>query len=306
MSATAGDKTTLESWHPFRSVEGQEEYLAFYDRRAQRWPVRSESAMVSTTFGDTFVRVQGPPDGPPMVLLPGDSETSLSWIPVVEAFASEYRVYAFDHIYDIGRSINRKQPRRPDDFVDWLDELFDELDLHDVRLVGHSYGGWIASLYALEHPQRLDRMVLLSPPTVLRPPLGLVARAILYGLLPSRSYIRRYLYWYAPNCVRQEPTRAAIDEMVEEDILGRRCFKIKKREIVRPTVLSDEDWQRLAVPTLFLVGRNEVSYSAEQAVHRLNTVAPHVKTAITDGDHHLTITQPDWVIRQVLEFFAHG
>jgi pimeloyl-ACP methyl ester carboxylesterase len=258
--------------------------------------------MVPTTFGDTFVRVQGPADGPPLVLLPGDSETSLSWISVIEAFASEYRVYALDHIYDIGRSIYRRQPRRPADFVRWLDELFDKLDVHDVRLVGHSYGGWIASLYALESPERLNKLVLLSPPTVLQPPLGLYARAILYGILPSRFITRRYLYWYAPDCVRHEEARATIDEMIEEDILARRCFKMKKREIVRPTVLPDEDWQRLAVPTLFLVGRNDVSYSAERAVKRLAAVAPNIKIEITDGDHHLTVTKPDWVIQHVLGF----
>jgi len=294
----------MEPWHPFRSTAAKQEYLAFYDARAQRWPIPSESTMVSTTFGDTFVRVQGPTEGPPLVLLPGDSESSLSWIPVIEAFASEHRVYALDHIYDIGRSIYRRRPRRPGDFVRWLDELFDELDLHDVRLVGHSYGGWMAALYALDFPERLDKLVLVSPQGVLRPPLGLLARAIVYGTVPSPSYIRRYLYWYAPDCVRHDTTRATIDEMIEEDILARRCFKIKRREIVRPTVLSDEDWPRLAVPTLFLVGRNEVSYSAERAVQRLATVAPHVKTEIADGDHHLTIVQPDWVIQQVLGFLA--
>jgi len=78
----------------------------------------------------------------------------------------------------------------------------------------------------------------------------------------------------------------------------------QQREIVRPTVLSDEDWPRLAVPTLFLVGRKEVIYSAERAIQRLATVAPHIKTDITDGDHHLIIVQPDWVIRQVLAFLA--
>ncbi len=170
---------------------------------------------------------------------------------MIEALASEHRVYALDHIYDIGRSIYRKQPRRPGDFVRWLDEVFDELDVHDVRLVGHSYGGWIASLYALEFPERLDKLVLLSAPTVLRPPLGLYARAILYGTFPSRSYIRRYLYWYAPDCVR-----------------------------------------------------HEVSYSAERTVRRLAAVAPRVKAEITDGDHHLTITRPDWVIQHVLGFLA--
>jgi len=58
----------------------------------------------------------------------------------------------------------------------------------------------------------------------------------------------------------------------------------------------------IAVPTLFLVGRNDVSYSAERAVQRLAAVAPHIKTEVTDGDHHLTITKPDWVIEHVLGF----
>ena len=69
----------------------------------------------------------------------------------------------------------------------WLDELFDELDLHDVRLVVHSYGGWMAALYALEFPERLDKLVLVSPQGVLRPPLGVIGRAIVYGTVPSPS-----------------------------------------------------------------------------------------------------------------------
>ena len=306
--------TTIESaarsqsdpWHPFRSAEAKQEYVSFYDRRAERWPVPSETRMIATSFGDTSVRVSGPEDGPPLVLLPGDSETSLSWMPVVEAFASEHRVYAADHIYDVGRSIYRRQPRRPHDLVRWLAELLDELDVHDVRLVAHSYGGWISALYALEFPKRLDKLVLVSPQGVLRPPLGLVPRAILYGTLPWRSVIQRYLYWYAPDCIQSDATRSAIDEMVEEDLLARKCLKIKKSQLVRPTVIPDEDWQRLAVPTLYLIGRNDVSYSAERAVQRLSAVAPTVTTAITDGDHHLTITKPDWVAQRVLEFLADG
>ena len=212
----------MEPWHPFRSAASRQEYLAFYDARARRWPMPSESRMVSTTFGETFVRVQGPADGPPLLLLPGDRESSISWMPVIEAFASEHRVYALDHIADIGRSIYRRQPRRADDLVRWLDELFDALQIHDLRLVGHSFGGWMAARYALEFPERLDRLVLLSPlATVLRPPLGTLARAIVYDTFPRRPIVRRYLYWYAADCVRHDATRATIDEMIEEDILAR-------------------------------------------------------------------------------------
>jgi len=301
-----------EPWHPFRSEASRQEYLAFYDARARRWPcVPSESKMVRTpTFGDTFVRVQGPPSGPPLLLLPGDSESSLSWIPVIEAFASRHRVYAVDHIYDIGRSICRRggEPRRPDDFVRWLDELLDQLQLYDrLSIVAHSYGGWMAALYALKFPERLAKLVLISPcATVLHAPPGLLVRAVLYGTVPCcrRPIARRYLYWYAPDSVRRDETRVIIDEMVDEDIIAKRCYR--RRRFVLPTVLSDEDWHRLslAVPTLYLIGRNDVSYSAERAVQRLSAVAPRVKTEITDGDHHLTIVEPEWVIRQVLGFLA--
>jgi len=71
--------------------------------------------------------------------------------------------------------------RTPDDFVQWLDELFTALELHNINVIGHSYGGWQASLYALAHPERLKKLVLLAPASaVLRPPLGLMVRAILY------------------------------------------------------------------------------------------------------------------------------
>jgi len=58
---------------------------------------------VDTSLGQTFVRVQGPATDPPLVLLPGDSENSLVWIPVIEAPSADHRTYALDHIADIER-----------------------------------------------------------------------------------------------------------------------------------------------------------------------------------------------------------
>jgi pimeloyl-ACP methyl ester carboxylesterase len=246
--------------------------------------------------------VQGPADGPPLLLLPGDSETSLAWIPVIGALSETYRTYAPDQIYDRGRSVYRREIRNRDDFTKWLDELLTGLDLTTVRLMGHSYGGWLATLFALAHPERVERLVLLSPAaTVLPPPPGLVLRAILYDRLPLRCVVKRYLYWYAPDAVRNLETRSVVGKMIEEDLLARRCFK--RRRFIIPTVLSDEDWGTLRVPTLFLIGKNEVTYAADKAVRRLSAVAPTVRTAVAEGgDHHLTIVDPGWVSDHVLRF----
>lgn len=56
--------------HPFKSVAARDSYLAFYERHAAEWPVPSETRMVDTEDGQTFVRISGSAEAPPLVLLP--------------------------------------------------------------------------------------------------------------------------------------------------------------------------------------------------------------------------------------------
>ena len=292
--------------HPFRSPQAKQEYLTVYDDLAKRWPTPSETRFVHTSFGQTFIRIQGPIDGAPLVLLPGDTETSLSWLPVIRPLSQGFRTYAIDHVYDNGRSIYTKAMSRPEDFVDWLDQVFVGLGLDRLNLAGYSYGGWQSALYALAHPEKVERLVLLTPAsTVLSPGPVILARAILYFFLPFRFVTKNYFYWYGPDAVKDERMRARVDEMVEEDLLSRRCFK--KRRFVNPARLTDADWLALKVPTLFLVGKNDRTYSPARAVRRLHEVAPMVEAKIAPNtDHYIMLTNPDWVVQHTLRFLQES
>lgn len=293
-----------EPYHPFKSQEAKETYVAYYDEHAKRWPVPSEEKMVKTSFGQTFVWISGPEDGPPLVLLPGDSENSLAWIPQVEALSKDYRIYAFDQIFDWGRSIYTRPLKKPSDFVQWLDELFIELELENINLIGFSYGGWQASLYALSYPQRLNKLILIASIGVLSPRIEVLVRGILYYFFPTPSMVKNYLYWYNADSIKDKKSKAVIDNMVTETLLSFESFK--RRKFVPPTVLTDQDWQSLKVPTLFLVGENEVTYSAKKAIEHLNEVAPKVKTAITPAaGHDLAIVKTEWVNDEVLKFLTN-
>lgn len=296
----------IAAHHPFRSPQAKQEYLRFYDHQAEQWPTPSDARVVGTSFGQTFIRIQGPVDGAPLVLLPGDTETSLSWLPVIEPLSQSFRTYAIDHVYDNGRSIYTKEMSRPSDFVDWLDDVFDALGLDRLNLAGYSYGAWQAALYALAHPDRVEKLVLLAPSaTVLSPGPVILTRAILYHFLPCRFVARNYFHWYGPDAVNNVRTRARVDEMVEEDLLARRCFK--KKKFVRPTRLTDANWKEMKVPTLFLVGENDRTYSAQRAVHRLCRVAPQVEAKIAPNtDHYILQVNPDWVVRSVLRFLEES
>ena len=64
--------------HPFKSEEAKSEYFNFLEKKEKRWPVDSENHMVKISFGETFVRVSGPVNAPPFVLLPGAGATLAS------------------------------------------------------------------------------------------------------------------------------------------------------------------------------------------------------------------------------------
>jgi pimeloyl-ACP methyl ester carboxylesterase len=298
-----GDQIELTENHPFRSAEARDQYMKLYEKREKSWPVTDDKRFVETSQGRTFVRMCGPTDAPPLVLLPGANATSLMWAHNILALSVHYRVYAVDSIFDYGLSVYTTTFTTPDDYVKWLDELFTALDLSDnINLMGLSYGGWLTGQYALNHPERLQKVVLIAPAgTVLPFNTGFLWRAIL-GLIPHSYFAKNIIYWVTEDLSRKdEASRTYIEEWAHEVATARKCFKTVR--MANPTILEDEELQSIQMPALFLIGENEKIYSARDAVERLNSVAPGIKTVIVpDAGHDLTIVQADVVNRLILQF----
>lgn len=293
----------ITPWHPFRTETAKTAYLKLYDETSKMWPVPSENRIVETSWGRTFVRICGPADGPPLVLLHGAGATSLMWAPNIEALSTTYRTYAPDNIYDMGLSIFTRRLRKPDDFVGWLDELFDALKLGDhINLVGQSYGGWIAGQYLVRRPDRLDTVVMLAPAMTVVPfQWGFFEHGLL-STLPFRRFSRDMMYWLLADLVKKdEAGRKLVETYVDELYGAQRYFKPK--ELVPPTLLSDRELESVMVPTLFMVGENEKIFSPEKALERLRRVAPRIRAELVPGaGHDLTVVQADLVNGKILEF----
>ncbi len=290
----------LNQYHPFRSAEARERYLERDLQRAAAWPVPVENRTVSTSCGETFIRISGPEDASPLVLLPSASAGSLFWLPNIKALAAEYRVYAVDNIYDFGRSVFRREFTTSDDFMVWLEQLFDGLELEQgINLMGISYGGWLSSRFALRCPERLYKVVLIAPVATLMPLTGEWVWRGLLAMVPHRSCLGNITNWLFADLIKRDPE--LVEEMVSDVFLGLRSFKTKT--LVTPTVLTDAELRSLEVPVLLLVGENEKLYPATQAVARLRNLASQAKTAIIPGaGHDLTYVQTELVNGKVLEF----
>lgn len=296
----------MNPYHPFKSREAKEQYLKYYDRQASRWPTESASMTVKTAYGETFVRISGAMNSSTIVLLTGDTENSLSWIPQIKALSENHRVIAIDHIYDNGRSIYTVPLKQLQDHIAWLDELLAKLSLTSFHLIGFSYGAWLATMYTLLRPDNINKTVLISPSaTVLLPKLSYLVLSITTHFFPTRYLTEKLVRWERNGLLALgEEGEQIIDSMVETLLVATKCFK-RRNSFVSPSVLTAAQWQSLDRPLLYMVGEKEVIYDAKKAVRRLNKVNPSIETAIINGvSHDIAITKAAMVNQKILDFLS--
>lgn len=96
-----------------------------------------------------------------VILLHGMGGSAANWTLNVGAIAARYRVVAPDQL-GFGQSDKPMINYRIATYVDFLDRLYAELKIERATLVGNSMGGWIAAAYAIAHPERVERLVLVD------------------------------------------------------------------------------------------------------------------------------------------------
>ncbi len=111
--------------------------------------------------------------GEPVVMVHGNPTWSFYFRDLVKALSGQYRVIVPDHIgcglsdKPNGKTYGYKLKNRVDD----LEVLLAKLKLTEkITLVLHDWGGFIGMAYALRHPERIGRFVLMNTAAFLPPP----------------------------------------------------------------------------------------------------------------------------------------
>lgn len=99
--------------------------------------------------------------GPTLVLVHGMFGDYTDWETVLEPLSQNFRVVAPD-LPGFGNSAKPDVAYDAEFFVNWMHAFIKALGVNEVVLVGNSFGGEISVLYALAHPVRSRRIVLVS------------------------------------------------------------------------------------------------------------------------------------------------
>jgi haloacetate dehalogenase len=100
-------------------------------------------------------------EGAPVVLLHGFPETHYAWRNQIPVLAQKYRVIAPD-LRGYGETEKPASGYDKRTMANDLRALLDELSIDRVALVGHDRGARVATRFAKDHPNRLDRLVVMD------------------------------------------------------------------------------------------------------------------------------------------------
>jgi pimeloyl-ACP methyl ester carboxylesterase len=203
------------------------------------------------------VREEGPEDAPVLILLHGFTWSLESWDGWAEELDDSYRIVRYDLLGHGLTGPDAQQRYFPHERSAFLGEVMDALEIDQAHLAGNSLGGLVAWRFAVENPDRVDRLVLVDSgaysingvtdePVQAPLPLAMALRA------PPDFFIDQIIAMtYAdPETVSAE-RRAVIADMMRAEGNGD-AFVEHINEFVLPD--PTPELARLQAPTLVIWG----------------------------------------------------
>src|SRR5215510_2114534 len=194
--------------------------------------------------------------GPVVILVHGLGGDVSNWAQTVGPLSKKYRVIVPDQI-GFGKSDKPLINYRVGTLVDFLDGFYKQVGITKASLVGNSLGGWTVAAFALAHPQKVDRLVLVDAAGFAI--TGDVDPRIVNGLNPStRDAIKQImgLVFYNKQLFASD---AAVDAYFARRMTAGDGYTIQRfiDSIVHGEDVLDNKLSAIKHPTLVVWGRED-------------------------------------------------
>jgi proline iminopeptidase len=262
--------------------------------------------------------------GPPVVVIHGGPDFDHTYLlPDLDRLAVGYRLIYYDQ-RGRGRSRGalRLEETSIDRYVEDLDRLRNALGLDRTALLGHSWGAHVAMYYALRHPERVSRLILLNSVSASHEDLVLMQaerhrrwaphRERMDALSTSREFLdgdpasvaEYYRLDFAAALAREYLPRLRL-EWTREDILRGRAIENKLAEGLywQPGYDLIPELRRIRAPTLVIHGDDDF-IPRESSAHISDAIAGARLVNIRGSGHFSYIDAPGEVRRAIDEFMA--
>jgi pimeloyl-ACP methyl ester carboxylesterase len=248
------------------------------------------------------VIASGKIDAPPLLLLHPSGAGAVIWCRNVGALSGHFRTYAVDTIGEPNKSIltqpiKGKSQRKQ--YAVWFTDLIDGLRIDKTHLVGNSFGGFLALNSSLASPDRIMKVVLISPAATFAQIWSWSLHFMPYigvgRMTGSKWAILRPYEWIWQNF-------PADDKIAKLRTLTALEGRHRHRS---PSVFSDKELSKIRTPILLLIGDKEVIYNPtkviEIAVRKVQGLRAEI---IPNANHNAEYTAPETINAKIIEFLT--
>ena len=266
-------------------------------------PLPVSNSRIKLSSGQIFWREVG--SGPHIIFLHGSWTDSSDWLPVMDTLSHEYHCLAPD-LLGFGESDQPETHYSISLEVECLAEYLKALSLHEVYLVARDLGAWVATSYALKHPEAVRGLMLLAPYGV-EIKAGYDASKGKQGswLAQNALLVRRLLLLVYPlakllGCHRSiDRLLLRLERLLSSGVARQILFDRRRAEIEAELLHDRFDW--LKTPVLVLQGETDppkvVALCSAYA-----QLSPQVEVRIVPGNSEDISATTESIALQIKEF----
>lgn len=198
----------------------------------------------------------GHPDRPALVMLHGTGGHWEAFCANIGPLSQHFCCYAVD-MMGCGFTDKPDKPYETPGYVEHILAFMDKVGLQRASFIGVSLGSWVATRLALDHPDRVDKLILIAPPGLLPSPPdagAAVGARRASAIDPSWTNISTILkgLFYSERSMMDDliAVRQQVYSLPGMDRIMPRMLTLFDPDIRARNNLTEEQWRSIQVPAL--------------------------------------------------------
>ena len=260
--------------------------------------------------------------GDPIVLLHATGFHARCWDKIIHQLPSNAPIFAIDALCH-GKSDSIDPPYHWHRFAEYTEDVITELGLSNITIVGHSFGGHVATLLAASKPDRFKQLLLLDPVIGNPDHIKLWQSAASFG----NPVAKRRNQWSSPNELIEKLGRKPPFNNWDKDVLRDYCefgltqtndgYKLACPPACEAAIYGivgvEKTYAKLAdikTPTFIIRARNRIAedspmdFRPSPTWDKLVSQLPNAKEIhCTERSHFFPMEDPDFVAGLINELY---
>ncbi len=235
-----------------------------------------------------------------LVLIHGLGASAERWDQVIPLFAEEFRVIVPDLI-GFGYSDKPLVDYTPEFFSEFLKNFFIASDIKRPNLIGSSLGGQIAAEFASSSPQKIEKLILVSPSGVMKKSTPALDAYIMAALYPNEQSAKNAFELMEGS--GKNVTESIVTGFIERMRLPNAKLAFMSTLLgIKNSELVVSKLQTISTPTMIIWGSNDPVIPISHADLFVSTIQDCRFFRMDECGHTPFVQDPHIFASKVLEF----